>query len=117
MESVTITLIVVLTLLVGGLIAFATYQLIEIMYEESETKKAFTPPPPTIKREKKYEWKEGKHGEEPKYFWYYTNDTDKCPFCGCTIIFSGSWAPETCTACHASFMMGTWVLEKKRKKK
>lgn len=58
-------------------------------------------------------WREGNHGEDSECYWQHTYDTEKCPFCGCTDIFSGSWSPETCTNCKASYMIGTWVRSKK----
>lgn len=58
-------------------------------------------------------WKEGNRGKDSECHWYHTYDTEKCPFCGCTNIFSGSWSPETCTNCKATYMIGVWIRSKR----
>jgi len=50
--------------------------------------------------------------EDNKYYIINTNETEICPFCKSTKIFSGSWAPECCENCGASHMLGVWLKDK-----
>lgn len=53
--------------------------------------------------------------EDDEYYYINTNETEICPFCKSTKIFSGSWAPECCENCGATHMLGAWLKEKGKK--
>ncbi len=47
-----------------------------------------------------------------KYLSITSNDTGKCPFCGSTKIGGGSWTPDYCRECGATYFWGEWHKEK-----
>lgn len=48
------------------------------------------------------------HWTEKDADYVKSDNTEMCPFCKSTAIYSGSWAPETCSNCGAQWMIGIW---------
>ena len=44
-----------------------------------------------------------------------TNETRWCPFCMCDDIYSGSWTPECCQECGATYFFGSWFKEEPKR--
>ena len=37
-----------------------------------------------------------------------SSDSERCPFCGGTQVRGGSWTPDYCVNCHATYFFGAW---------
>ena len=66
----------------------------------------------TITIEEPSTYRKKRKGEEKTYYYIHSDQTRQCPFCKSRDIFSGSWAPETCRNCKATYFFGTWFLDK-----
>jgi hypothetical protein len=49
-----------------------------------------------------------KKWEDSKAKYVRTDNSDICPFCGCTDIYAGANTYESCINCHAGWMIGIW---------